>query len=158
MLAALVLLVVAGSTGMEIYNHNTELTSRLTQARAVLHEDAQVVSTGDLNTRFPVWVQASWTDRTGTERTGKALVRESAPAGTEVDVWLDPDGKVSPIGFGRDGAATLGILSAVMLLLGGSVVLGLVWHGARRVTGAFNARRWEREWARVGPDWTGRPL
>jgi hypothetical protein len=35
----------------------------------------------------------------------------------------------------------------------GATVLVVTWLGVRAVTGRFNSRRWEREWARVEPLW-----
>jgi hypothetical protein len=34
-------------------------------------------------------------------------------------------------------------------------VLTVAGLGVRHWIGALNARGWEREWARVGPEWTG---
>lgn len=39
-------------------------------------------------------------------------------------------------------------------LLGGAVPVG-VWMGVRRLSASINAAGWEREWAQVGPEWTG---
>ena len=41
------------------------------------------------------------------------------------------------------------------MVLAGGVTLIVAWAGIRRGIGALNDRHWDREWARVGPEWTG---
>jgi hypothetical protein len=156
--AALVLLVVAALTGTAVHGRNAESARMVTQARAVLLEDAELVSAGDPSVRLPVLVEARWTDRSGTAHSGEIFVRKPAEAGTEVDVWLRADGKVSTRPLDRGHAVTAGVVAAVVVVLGGGGVLGAVWWGVRCLTAVCNARRWEREWARVGPEWSGRRL
>jgi hypothetical protein len=71
-------------------------------------------------------------------------------------VWLDADGEVSVRSLRPGSAVVAGIVTAAGLLLGGVAVLLALWFGVRSLTDACNARRWEREWERVGPDWSGR--
>jgi hypothetical protein len=42
-----------------------------------------------------------------------------------------------------------------MVLLG-LIVLSGGWIGVRALVARSNDRRWERDWARVGPLWSGR--
>jgi hypothetical protein len=88
-----------------------------------------------------------------TPRTGLVLSGSGSPAGVGVGIWLDQDGRpVSPPpGSGR--AVLAGAMSAGQVLIVGGAVLSLLRVGTRRVITARNLKRWEREWARVGPDW-----
>jgi hypothetical protein len=92
MAAALILAVIASSAGMAVYSGKVESASRMTHARAVLLEDAQASPSGEPGMHGPVRVEARWSDRDGVERTGGLRVKDSAPAGTEVDVWVGADG------------------------------------------------------------------
>jgi hypothetical protein len=156
--AALVLLVVAGLAGLAVHGRNAESATTMNQVRAVLLEEAKVDSIGEPGMRLPVQVQAGWTDRRGVEHVGEIVVRTSSAAGTEVDVWLGADGKIATMGLDRRYPALAGIVTAAGLLLGGWVLLGVAWCGVRRLTAVCNSRLWEREWARVGPEWSGRRL
>jgi hypothetical protein len=74
--------------------------------------------------------------------------------GDEVPVWLRPDG--SAAGTDPGGHPVLaGIVTAAALVLGGGTVLAAGWLLLRLLTDSRNSRRWEREWARVGPEWSG---
>jgi hypothetical protein len=155
MAAALALLAVAGLTGVAVHSSHSEAESSALWAHAVLLEDADTMET-EFGVGMPTRVLARWTDRGGVERTGEVLVTAPKEAGTEVDVRLEADGQPS-MRLQPESAAAAGIVSAGSLLLGGGTVLIALWLGVRRLTGVANARRWEREWERVGPDWTGRP-
>jgi hypothetical protein len=156
--AALVLLAFAGLAGLVVHSRNAESASTISQVRAVLLEEAKVDSIAEPGMRLPAQVQAGWTDRRGVEHVGEIVVRKSSAAGTEVDVWLGADGEIATMGLDRRYPVLAGIVTAAGLLLGGWVLLGVAWCGVRRLTAACNARQWEREWARVGPDWSGRRL
>ncbi|OLT01352.1 hypothetical protein BJF90_32355 [Pseudonocardia sp. CNS-004] len=153
MVAGLVLVIVAWSTGTAVYSANVESMSTLTQTRAMLLEDAKVVTSRETGVRVPVRVEARWVDRVGFERTGELQIKDSAPAGTEVEVWIGPDGEAADASLQRENAVTAGIVTGTGLLLVGAAVLGAAWYGVRLLTASCNARRWEREWARVGPHW-----
>jgi hypothetical protein len=154
MAVAFVVLVLAWSSGTAVYRANLASASTLNQTRAVLLEDAASFSTGEPPSHLPARVEAKWVDRTGTERIGQIRVADSALAGTAVDVWLRPDGVATTTDPGRGNALTAGLITAAGLLFAGGAVLAVVWFGVRSLTAAVNSRRWEREWARVGPEWT----
>lgn len=157
--AGLVLVIVAVMMGVAAHSQQAEAAGMASwQTRAVLLEDAEIVSADELGRPLPMRVPARWTDRSGVEHTSHIQVKTTAAAGTEVDVWLYADGRVLTTPLGREIAVAAGILSAAVLLISGGVVLGAAWHGVRRLTAACNDRRWEQEWVRVGPEWSGRPL
>src|SRR4051794_5277193 len=156
--AAFVVLVVAWLNGTAVYRANAEPTNTTAQTKAVLLEDAQAVPSAEPGLRLPLRVDARWTDRTGAEHTGQIRVKEPAPAGSRLDVWVGPDGAASTSPPGRANAVTAGVVTGAGLLLAGGSVLATLWFGVRFLTNARNYRRWEREWARVGPEWSGRSL
>jgi hypothetical protein len=156
--AALVLLVIAGSVGIAVHARQVEARSAGWQTQAVLLEDAEVISAAEPDPRLPVRVQARWSDRSGTEHTGGIKVDPAARAGTAVRVWLDAEGRVNAAPLGGGYAVATGIIIAAMVLVLGGGVLAAAWYGVRCVTAACNAPRWEREWERVGPDWSARLL
>lgn len=100
-------------------------------------------------------VTVRWTEPGDGARTAMARAPAGARAGETVDVWLDSRGRsVAPP---PDGTAiwqhtTIGVCAAAgadaVILLGHAVVR----HAAMR----RHLVEWEREWARIGPDWTGR--
>jgi hypothetical protein len=154
--AALLLIVVAGVTGLGVHGREAEravLDSRSTsQVRSVLLEDAKVMIS-EVGERMPVRVPARWTDGDGREHTGSVLVQRAQPAGAEIDVWIDGAGEITSRPANLLNAVFGGIVSAFGVLCAGGTLLVAAWLGVRRATGAVNARRWEREWAAVEPHW-----
>jgi hypothetical protein len=154
--AALLLVVVAGVTGIAVHGREAEraeLESRSTsQTRAVLLEDVHV-ATGEHGERMPVHVLARWTDRDGLEHVGGLPTTRSQPGGAEVDVWIDAAGEITSRPVRPANAVFGGITAAVGVLCAGATLLVATWLGVRRVTGLCNSRRWEQEWACVEPQW-----
>jgi hypothetical protein len=159
--ATLILVVAAGITGVAVHHRQAERAAAENAARwptsAVLLEDA-VVLTGAQGERLPTQVTATWTDRTGTAHTGMITATLSRTAGSTVDVWLDPDGRVVDPPAQPFAAVLLGAGVAGVLLALGGVLLYALWSAVRSFTAAANERWWEREWARVEPDWRSRHL
>jgi hypothetical protein len=150
---ALLVVVIAVVAGLAVHGREVELgIDSASQARAVLLEDAAVM-TGDYSMYRVVEVPARWTDRAGQEHTGAVLMTRSAPAGTEVDVWIDATGKITARPLHQVNPVFRGVVAAIAVLCLGAAVLVAAWLGVRRVTGLFNSRRWAREWARVEPTW-----
>jgi hypothetical protein len=155
--AALVLIVVAGVTGIAVHGQEAERvlleSASRTQVRAVLLEDAPVVSGEYRDRGITVRAEAGWTNRDGTQRTGEVIVRRSASAGETVDVWEDRSGAIVPAPTRSANAVVAGVLAALGVLLAGGTILAAAWYAIRILIAAGNSRRWEREWARVGPVW-----
>ncbi|MBW0118579.1 Rv1733c family protein [Pseudonocardia abyssalis] len=126
-----------------------------TTAEAVLLTDAPVVRGAKGSAPGRVRVEARWTAPDGSLRTGQVSAAAGAPAGSPVTVWVDRDGRTVAPPADEAGAMAVGGIVAGGLLLIGGLVLGSCWAGVRLVTGRVNAARWEREWARVGPEWSG---
>lgn len=155
---ALLLLVVAVLTGLVVHAGALERgrleSATRAPAEAVLIEDAPAAGGEQGMVRGPVPVAARWLDTHGGSHTGTVTAGAGARAGAAVPVWLDRDGRVVRRPVGDVAAAVAGGLAAVGLLVGGGAVLGACWAGVRRVVGRANSARWEREWERVGPEWS----
>ncbi len=156
MVAALLLVVVAGVTGLGVYGAESaraELESGTrSPVRAVLLEDAQLM-TGDLGECLPVRVPARWTDRNGLERSGLVDVAYPKSAGTAVEVWVDAEGEVVSRPVRPLNAVVGGITSGFGVLCAGGTLLVATWFGARGLTARRNSRHWERTWEQVEPQW-----
>lgn len=127
-----------------------------TTVEAVLVADAPAV-TGRGSPPGRARADAAWVAPDGTSHTGRVSAPVGARAGSTVAAWIDRDGRLVTPPLDADGAAATGVVVAVGLLLLGGPVLGLCWAGVRALTGRANAARWEREWARVGPEWSRNP-
>ena len=156
MVAALLLVVVAGVTGLGVYGAESaraELESGTrSPVRAVLLEDAQLVA-GDLGERLPVRVPARWTDRNGLEHSGIVDVAYPKSAGTEIEVWVDAGGEIVSRPVRPLNAVIGGITSSFGVLCAGGTLLVAMWFGVRRLTARRNSRHWERAWEQVEPRW-----
>jgi hypothetical protein len=156
MVVALLLVVVAGVSGLGVYGAESaraELESGTrSPVRAVLLEDAQLVS-GDLGERLPVRVPARWADRNGFEHSGLVDVAYPKPAGTEIEVWVDAAGEIVPRPVRPLNAVVGGITSGFGVLCAGGTLLVAMWLGVRGLTARRNSRHWERAWEQVEPEW-----
>jgi hypothetical protein len=153
---ALLVVAAASVTGLAVHGSEAERvesgSGSVSQARAVLLEDT-AVATGEYGMHHLVLVPARWTDRTGHEHTDAIVVPYTAPAGTEVAVWVDATGNITAPPLHRVNAVFAGIVAAIGVLCAGATVLVTAWLGVRGVTGRVNSRRWERGWERVEPRW-----
>jgi hypothetical protein len=142
----------ASSTAAE--HARREAAERVAVPATVLHEiPLTTEAPGAMASRVPA--DASWTGPDGAPRTGPALVPPASKAGQLVTIWLDRTGRPVDEPDDPSGAVVAGLTAGVVVLLVGGIVLTVGWLGVRRWIGALNAGGWEREWARVGPEWTG---
>jgi hypothetical protein len=128
-----------------------------TTAEAVVLADVPVVTGAKGSVPGRIQVDAAWFAPDGTSHTVRVPAPVGAPAGSTVEVWIDRDGRVAGPPVDATGAVTTGLVVAMGLLLVGGPVLGLCWAGVHTLAGRANAARWEREWARVGPEWSRNP-
>ena len=166
MLIALALLtaVLAATVAARRYGewmHRAEIETReRTQVQAVLLEPAPQLFAVDSQGRavrlLPAPVPVRYTAPDGTEQLAQAHVMGPRPAGVTVPMWLDRSGELT-------GAPTSGIDAVRHAAAGGLGVLAigaavLVCSGAafRSELQRITMARWEREWARVEPRWSGR--
>jgi hypothetical protein len=159
MSAALLLLVVAWMSGLAFHGQLTELAATESTARteipAVLLEAVPAAADGQESTGVPVLAAARWIGVDGSPRTGRVSVTSDGQAGSAVSVWIDRDGTITtPPSTGADALIGGLLVGFNVLLLGAAVLIG-IWAALRRLTASVNAARWEREWAQVGPEWSG---
>ncbi|GAA0919103.1 hypothetical protein [Pseudonocardia zijingensis] len=154
--AALVVVVLAVVTGLGVHGREAERAEQqrdtVSQTRAVLLEDAHVVVSSE-SVHLPTQAQARWTDRDGRDHSGVVTVTRSQRAGSEVEVWIDAQGEITSRPTHPMNAVFGGIVSALGVLCAGAVPILGIWFGVRSLTLRCNARRWEREWERVEPQW-----
>jgi hypothetical protein len=99
---------------------------------------------------------ARYTDPAGRQHSALVTVSGGPSEGSLVPVWLDRDGEV--VGAPPDGtdAFVLGAGSGFGIVVVGVVLLAGTWAGVRWGLDRRNAAGWAEEWARVGPQWSGR--
>jgi hypothetical protein len=154
----IVVLIAAGVLGTGDYAKGMERVrsdrAERVQATAVVIGNPQdrIVEPGSAAPFVPL--PARWTDPARAQHAGEVLARSNSRAGTRIQVWLDRKGELAPPPSTELGAVLSGLVVAVTLLAMGGCVIVALWKGLRRMTAAHNTRAWEREWARVGPEWT----
>ena len=161
---ALLTAVLAATVAARRYGewmHRAEIETReRIQVQAVLLEPAPQLFAVDSQGRavrlLPAPVPVRYTAPDGTEQQAQAHVVGPWPAGATVPMWLDRSGELT-------SAPTRGIDAVRHASAGGLGVLAigaaiLVCSGAafRSELQRITMARWEREWARVEPRWSGR--
>jgi hypothetical protein len=158
--AAIVLLPIALAAGSETYASRSQVVQEQRQTRhpatATLMQDAPPVTYGthgEVVTKFAD-VPARWTAPDGSERTGKVTAKQGTKSGEPVRIWLDEAANPVAEPLKHADAAVAGIVTAMSIW--GSVVVGLfvLYRLARFGLNRYRSAAWEREWARVEPDWT----
>jgi hypothetical protein len=148
------LVIGIGVSGTAAARAHREAADRVAVQATALHDAPVTTAAPDA-----VWprllTDVSWTSADGAARTGPALVPAATRAGQAVTIWLDRAG--SPVDEPDDasGAVLAGFAAGVIVLLAGGVVLSVAWLVVRISVATLNGHGWEREWARVGPEWTG---
>ena len=156
------LLVVAGwaalQTGTSVHDSAIERARVQAQDRtpvtAVLIQDTYPVAIA--NESGVVNVPVRWTGRDGVEHTDQMVVQGIHAAGDPLPAWADRSGHLVPApitpGVATAGAVEIGVVVGAL----GAGVVALIGFAAFRWTARRYARAWEQEWARVGPEWSGR--
>lgn len=157
--AGLLLVTVAIVTGAAVHAQVQERAdladTQVVSVPAVLLEAALTVpADGGPSPEF--LVPAAWTGPDGRTHTGPVRAPAGATAGSQVRVWVDLQGVPTRPPVTAAVAVATGALAAIGVLLIGAIVVGAAWMFTRRAIAGVNAARWEREWARVAPEWTGR--
>jgi len=100
--------------------------------------------------------KVSWTGGDGARHIGVATVPGRADSGTEVRVWVGPDGDLAQPPTSASTARTMGWFAG---MLTAAVVAGAAFAGRARVRYVLDRRRyasWDAEWKAVEPAWSGR--
>ncbi|MGQ4390231.1 Rv1733c family protein [Streptomyces sp. SAS_270] len=121
---------------------------------AVVVEDAPpAVPTTPGGKEHMYWVKVRWTMPGEGPRTGSARVPAGTLRGESAGVWVDTRGR--SVGPPLNGTAVWQHTVTTGALTGGCVAaVVLVTHFlVRRIAGRHRLAEWEREWARMGPEW-----
>lgn len=163
--AVLGLLVAALITvpGLAVSSGKAEYLAQRREAAAALSShhvvDAVVLTTPEMVGSEPgggasVRADVGWTGHDGHPRAERAEVPSSSRAGHRVPVWVDAVERVTPPppteAVSRASATGTAVGVLVLGLLGCVVLM----KAARAVADVWVRRCWEREWARVEPDWS----
>jgi hypothetical protein len=127
---------------------------RVVPARTLQDAVAQVGPYGPVDGQVPVRV--SWVDDAGATEKAVIEVEPGTPAGTEVSVWVDAQGREAPRPRTARETVMTGVWTAVAGLFAVWSCLGLTVVGIRRALDRRRLRMWEAEWRQVAPRWTGR--
>jgi hypothetical protein len=90
----------------------------------------------------------------GRQHEDEVLARSDSRAGDQVSIWLDRDGDLTSPPGSSLSAALDGLMIGIAVLGLGCCLIAAAWIGLRRIIFNHNTRAWEREWARIGPEWT----
>jgi hypothetical protein len=124
------------------------------QVEATLTEDAPPVSeSNEIATPKPR-AAVVWTGPVGLRHEGRVAVPVGAEAGSVVRIWIDREGghTTPPLGDADVAARSAG--AALLTFLGlCSVAYGL-YLAFRKALDRGRMRRWDADWAVVGPVWT----
>jgi hypothetical protein len=127
------------------------------QAQAVLLADAPVpASQTDADAGAPVFVQAQWPLANGERRVGLVKAAPGSRAGTTTPIWVDASGGLVSRPLTAWRALWDGVFTGCYAALGAMVTLTVAWRLARWRLDRARLSCWEREWARVEPEWTRR--
>jgi hypothetical protein len=153
----MIVLIGAVIVGVGVYSQSMDSSrsaqSDRIQATAVLLVDASDKVTDHGSAAPFARVPGRWTDSFGRQHEDDVLARSSSRAGDQVPIWLDRDGNLSSPPGNPLSAALDGVVIGFVVLGLGCSLIAAVWIGLRRIIFNHNTRAWEREWARVGPEW-----
>jgi hypothetical protein len=155
LLVVLAVTVGLGLSGSAMARVRAEAADRVS-VPATASQDVPIVVTAPGTTLPRLLAEVTWTDADGVPGTGPALVPAGTRAGQPVTIWLDRAGRPVAEPLDESAAVVAAIAGGAVVLLAGAVVLGFCWVGARSGIAVLNARGWDREWAQVEPQWTGR--
>jgi hypothetical protein len=156
LLGVAIALAVATAAHTQAQTEATAQAADRHQVSAVLREDASPPRDGSGKITDLAQANVSWTEPSGAERTQLIFVAIRAKAGSTVSVWVDREGNrtTRPLD-GGDAAATAvgyGLLTYVAI----SMAAFGAYYSFRKLLDRSRSRRWEAEWAVVGPVWTGK--
>jgi hypothetical protein len=123
------------------------------RVEAVLVADPETLGVSASRTTPPRAARATWVAPDGTPRSGIVPVVSAARRGDKIPIWVDDRGAQRPAPLDRDPAAQA-FLAAGAVLLGVAAALAGIRAIGRAVLDRRRAAAWQREWQRVGPEWS----
>jgi len=121
-------------------------------ARLLDEVTAPVGEVGD--GRFRALWTAEWTGPDGSGHQSTVSVPAGAEAGSTVPIWTDGDGDRTPPPLNAQDVTDRAVGQGVGVFAGLSVLACGAQVVVRTLLDRSRSRRWEAEWARVGPRWT----
>jgi hypothetical protein len=152
--AGLLMVVLAGATASAVYRDSLR---RAGTESAQRHQvDAEVIARPvGVSARYQVGT-ARWSSD-GIPHIGRVPLTATRPsADGVVRIWVDAAGAPSRPPTTSAQAMQAAVVTAVAICLVGLALLAGAWAAMRALVDRWNAARWEREWARVGPRWSRR--
>ncbi|EGX55010.1 proline rich protein membrane protein [Streptomyces zinciresistens K42] len=151
---------LAGSTAYR-YHQRIAQEEETTRHRttAVLVDDApdrpEPGTPGARQARYPVTVR--FTDPQGRTHTGEADAEAGLPAGSEIRVWADGEGRITgpPLSRQQVRDSTMGYV--ILAALAVPLVAVTVYRYATRRLERRTLAQWDAAWARTAPRWTTQP-
>lgn len=155
--AGLLVVVFAWTVGLAFHNEmvqrsRAEALDR-TPATATLLEQAPTLAS-PYSGGAPVSVTATWQDRRGTEHTGLVSAPEGLAEGSTVEIWIDRSGVPVPEPTTPGDALAVAGIIVGLVIVGGGVVLALLWALLQHGLMVYNCAVWEQEWREVAPLWS----
>lgn len=128
------------------------------QVRAELVEDAPdyVPSSSGVQNTVTYPVKVRWSDD------GRRTVVRTVPVSAGLDrgdratVWLDQRGRVTTEPWGSEAIWARALTAAFLVTATTATLALLSRYALRRVLDRRRIAAWEREWSRVGPEWSRR--
>ncbi|MEU3986361.1 hypothetical protein AB0F77_40965 [Streptomyces sp. NPDC026672] len=100
-----------------------------------------------------VWATARWTVTDGSAHTGQVRVAAGSAAGTPVTVWTDPVGRLVTRPTSPDQAGFRAALIGALVGASAATVPFVIGVAVRGRLERRRLNRWDKEWARLGPQW-----
>jgi hypothetical protein len=158
-LAAAFLTAVAAATCLAGHLYQSEHTAaaRLRPTAAVLSQPGPGAATTTADTTATTgasWRLPNRTERSGALTTQTAPAIYYAPAGTEVQIWLNRSGEpVAPPPTSEDMILTA-LCAGFTIAVAAAVAFIICYRLCRMALDRHRLTRWESAWAAVGPHWT----
>jgi hypothetical protein len=154
LMALPIALAVATATHSQALAEAAAQAAERYQVDATLTEDAPPVSDSNEIAHPKPRAAVVWTGPVGLEHEGRVAVPVGAEAGSVVRIWIDRDGEPTLRPLSDDDVAARSAGAALLTFLGlCSVAYGL-YFAFRKALDRGRMRRWDADWAVVGPVWT----
>lgn len=105
--------------------------------------------------QVPATVRASWQNPDGSRQEGLVKAAAGLNAGTELTLWMDPEGRFVAAPHTAAESAAYGAVAGLAVL---TLWWIACWAAVALIGGMLDrwrSRMWQREWLKVSPTWTG---
>jgi hypothetical protein len=159
LLAAFVVAVVAGALlAAHVYRSEQAPAASLRPTTAVLSWPGAVAETPILHqaTAMATWRLSNGAARSGLLTTNVAPGIYDKPAGTSVQVWLNPSGVPEQPPQGAGGMLIGATMAGLALIAVAACLLAVCYRLCQRGLDRRRLANWSADWAVTGPQWTSR--